>query len=126
MTSRVEREVGRQVATYRRAAGWSQEHLAEMVKVARETISRLERGATIPSLKTLETIASALGVTLGDLVAPPGASRRSTKDELLDALIHELRQYDEPDIRLVRDLAHVALARSRDRWVVRRSHQRPG
>ncbi|WP_050726891.1 helix-turn-helix domain-containing protein [Vulgatibacter incomptus] len=62
MASDVERRLGRKLASNRKAGGLTHEALAERVKVAPETISRLERGATVPSLKTQERIAEAMGV----------------------------------------------------------------
>jgi len=48
MATQVERQLGQRVAAYRRTAGLTQEALAEKVGVAVETISRLERGSSIP------------------------------------------------------------------------------
>jgi transcriptional regulator with XRE-family HTH domain len=59
--------VGRRIAKWRRSAGWSQARLAEKVNLSTETISRLETGATMPSLTRLAAIARALDVDLADL-----------------------------------------------------------
>jgi transcriptional regulator with XRE-family HTH domain len=59
--------VGRRIAEWRRSAGWSQARLAEKVNLSTETISRLETGATIPSLVRLAAIARALDLELADL-----------------------------------------------------------
>jgi transcriptional regulator with XRE-family HTH domain len=41
--------------------GWSQDDLAVRAGISRETVSRLERGAT-PHLRTARAVAAALGV----------------------------------------------------------------
>jgi transcriptional regulator with XRE-family HTH domain len=74
--------VGRRIAERRRSAGWSQARLAEKVNLSTETISRLETGATMPSLTRLAAIAQALDVNLPDLF------RRDDGDEHERALEH--------------------------------------
>jgi len=46
----------------------TQEQLAQRLGVEPETISRFERGATLPSLNTLEKIAGLLHVRVADLL----------------------------------------------------------
>lgn len=67
MTSRVEKLLGSQIARIRKERDITQARLAEMIDVTIETISRLERGVSIPSLKTLEIIGNALNVPLKEL-----------------------------------------------------------
>lgn len=65
----VEKLIGAQIARIRKEREITQEQLAESVDVATETISRLERGVSIPSLKTLEKISWALHSSLRELLA---------------------------------------------------------
>lgn len=53
---------GKRVAYVRKAAGFSQESFAEKCGFARSYMSRVERGAGNPTLKTVETICTALRV----------------------------------------------------------------
>jgi transcriptional regulator with XRE-family HTH domain len=61
--------VGRTVRRLRQVRGLSQLALAERAGVTREYIARLEGGAHDPTLGTLRKLATALGVTPGDLIA---------------------------------------------------------
>lgn len=61
--------LGARIAALRQTRQWTQAHLAELVGVDTETISRFERGATLPSLTTLEQIGKSLQVGMGDLLA---------------------------------------------------------
>lgn len=61
-------KIGSCVALLRKQAGKTQGELAEQIGVDTETISRFERGATMPSLVTLQLLAVALNTTMGDLV----------------------------------------------------------
>jgi len=56
MRDKFEMAVGRRVAKLRKDKQLTQAQLAELLDVASETISRLERGISIPSLKTFENI----------------------------------------------------------------------
>ena len=78
----LDRMVGGRISERRRAVGWSQARLAEKVNLSTETISRLETGATMPSLVRLAAIAQALDVELPDLF------RRGGGDEQERALEH--------------------------------------
>lgn len=57
------------IAVRRKELGLTQEGLAERVGVDTETISRFERGATAPSLATLEILASQLEITIAELLS---------------------------------------------------------
>src|SRR5438876_9671576 len=57
---RLAKKLGANLAVRRKARKWSQEDLAERMGVATETISRFERGATLPSLVTLQRLGQVL------------------------------------------------------------------
>jgi transcriptional regulator with XRE-family HTH domain len=61
--------LGRNIAKRRKQIGWTQALLAERMKMEPESISRFERGATLPSLTTLELLACELDVSMADLLA---------------------------------------------------------
>jgi transcriptional regulator with XRE-family HTH domain len=62
MQTEIEKLLGSRIAEIRKQQGLTQFELASLIGVAIETISRLERGVSIPSLKTLENIGNALNV----------------------------------------------------------------
>jgi len=55
--------VARNVKHYRLLRGYTQHHLAELAEISRDSLAHLERGMTNPTLKTLVSLASALGVS---------------------------------------------------------------
>lgn len=57
---------------YRKALRLSQERLAEMAGVTRQSINNYEKGKTLPDSKTLSSLAYVLGVGLDDLLRPEG------------------------------------------------------
>ncbi len=68
-TSDLPQRLGRNIVKRRKQIGWTQAKLAERMKMEPESISRFERGATLPSLATLELLAGELNVTIADLLA---------------------------------------------------------
>ncbi|GAO22707.1 helix-turn-helix domain-containing protein [Alicycliphilus sp. B1] len=66
----LEELLGARIADLRKSRQWTQAQLAERIEVEPETISRFERGATVPSLHTLEKLAQSLKVSIGDLLVP--------------------------------------------------------
>lgn len=60
----------------RAVLGWSQEDLAEAAEVSQETVSAIERGATIiPQPKTMRRLAEALRVDMADMVIASNQAR---------------------------------------------------
>ena len=62
------RKIGTSLSVLRKSARLTQGELAESVGVDTETISRFERGATTPSLLTLQMLAVALNTTMAELI----------------------------------------------------------
>jgi len=75
--------VARQVRDIRRARHLSQRQLAGRMQVPRTYISKIENGKAIPTLGSLERLASALEVDLSQLVR----DARSLRDEEVAAIL---------------------------------------
>jgi transcriptional regulator with XRE-family HTH domain len=67
MPTKAEKLIGSHIARFRKERELTQAELAEKIDVTVETISRMERGVSIPSIKTLEAVSKALSVRLKDL-----------------------------------------------------------
>ena len=71
------REVfGSNVRRLREKQGFSQEALADMAGVNRSYLSRLETGLNYAGLRTIEKLASVLGVDPADLLRQPRAGHQ--------------------------------------------------
>jgi DNA-binding XRE family transcriptional regulator len=62
-------DIGARVAELRKAARLSREELATRARLSRDEVDRLEQGADSPTVETLGRLASALGVSLANLIA---------------------------------------------------------
>lgn len=92
--------LGTKIAALRRTCNWTQADLAERIGVDTETISRFERGATLPSLMTLEKVSYSLQVGIGELLAETSV-QPDDQASMLSAWLVEL---DEADRNFVVDL----------------------
>ena len=61
-------EIGKKIASFRKKNGLSQEELAEIIGVARQTISKWELGETSPDLKQSKELSRIFKVSLDELV----------------------------------------------------------
>jgi transcriptional regulator with XRE-family HTH domain len=116
----LEKRLGSQVAYHRKLARVTQAELAEKVNVAPETISRLERGAVMPSLTRLEQVAAALGRDLHDFFQSKQPVGRN--GHALDRLVACVQMLSAEDIDLVTDLA--ARIFRHMNWVLDKRHRR--
>lgn len=90
--------IGLQVKTARLRIGWTQEHLAERVDKAVETISNIERGNTWSGIPTLGKIAFALDVPIKEMFPEwdelKKSNSRLAKEAELEVLVSALSDDD--------------------------------
>ena len=68
------KRLGQQIAERRRDLSWTQDQLAERLGVDTETISRFERGVTVPALLTIENLAGILKTSVANLLSEASIS----------------------------------------------------
>jgi transcriptional regulator with XRE-family HTH domain len=66
--SQLDKTLGIEIQRRRIANGWSQEYLAEITGLHRTYISQLERGLKSPSVRVLNHITNALGLTMSEFL----------------------------------------------------------
>lgn len=102
--------VGARLRIARRAAGLTQKQLAAALGVESITVSRWERGVTVPSLARLRRVAEITETTVSDLVRAPDAVSGQAAE--LAALREELAETRQLVDRVARALERLARPRS--------------
>lgn len=67
------KQIGINIATYRKREGWTQAELAEKLNYSDKAISKWERGESVPDVLTLADLAARLGISVDDLLKDPDA-----------------------------------------------------
>lgn len=86
-------QLGRAIAQRRKLKGHTQAELAELIGVEQETISRFERGATLPPLGRLADIADALKCPMEHLIRE-GSTRIEDRAQTLHKTLSGLSEAD--------------------------------
>ena len=80
------------IRSYRKAKGLSQEELATKVNVVRQTVSKWEKGISVPDSEMLIALADALGVSVSALL---GEEAQTEEAPTLQALAAKLELLNE-------------------------------
>ena len=68
---KLRRQIGINIATYRKRGGWTQAELAEKLNYSDKAVSKWERGESVPDVLTLAALAECLSITVNDLLKDP-------------------------------------------------------
>ncbi|MEC3980401.1 helix-turn-helix domain-containing protein [Amycolatopsis sp. H20-H5] len=93
--------IGGYISAKRRAAGLTLAEAADLSGVAASTISRLERGAMLPTVPTLISLSEALGMDLFDLLAKMGSKAKRELPAFEDYLRQKYHLTDDSIGRMV-------------------------
>ena len=89
-TQSLQRTIAARLRALRKAAGLTQEQLAEKAGIGPEHLSKIETARRFPSIETLISVASALNAEPADLIGRPGRDTRSERADRIDAVISSL------------------------------------
>ncbi len=80
-------KIGSSLSAHRKDACLTQGELAEKIGVETETISRFERGATMPSLITLQMLAITLNTSITELIGEASMALNDQAQAIAEWLI---------------------------------------
>ena len=95
----------------RASRGLTQEQLCESAGVSVDAVNRIESGTRVPTIATLASLATALGVEVGDLVrteAMPPARFKPPVQRIVAQLASQPEEIQDAAEKLVRVLVSVA------------------
>lgn len=109
--------LGEAIRKIRQAKGLSQGEMQKRTGILRSYLSRVENGHTVPSLATLQRLASAMGVALADFFAAegegasaatplPGDTASQYLGELKNYLPQLSTQQRQELLDMVKEMAH--------------------
>lgn len=61
-------ELGKRISESRKGSGMTQRELADMLGVTAQAVSKWERGSACPDISIIDEVASALGISLFELL----------------------------------------------------------
>lgn len=85
--------LGDNLKTFRKTRGLTQEELAARLHVVRQTVSKWEKGVSVPDADMLQKIAELLEVDVTALLGP--AAESETREQGNDALVQQLSRLNE-------------------------------
>lgn len=107
-----DKEICVRIRELRKAMKLTQSQFAELVNLSEDSIGKIERGVTIPKIKTLSKIAQGLKITIENLISPlKEASSQQSKE--LKNFISYLRTRPPEDIKFIHELSLKILGRKR-------------
>ncbi len=81
-------EIGNKLSQLRKLAGMTQEEFAEKLSVSRQTISKWEKGNTLPDLESIVRVCRIFHVSLDDLLMEGEINAKKHDDQItLDDLV---------------------------------------
>lgn len=75
---KLKRQIGKNIALFRKKLGLTQAGLAEKINYSDKAISKWERGESVPDVLTMVALAEVLGVTVDVLLSDPDALPKET------------------------------------------------
>lgn len=114
MSEALKRAIGQRVRDARQEAGLTQEDFAGRIHRTPESISKLERGVTLPDITTLLEIASATGKAVSTfLELPEDKPARSLARRKLEAkLARYVANLSEENLQIALELVEVIARRT--------------
>jgi len=108
----IKKNLGLRLRELRLKKHLTQEQLAEKTGLSVTFVGLIERGVNIPSVKTCNKIARALGVTLDELFYFPGEDNRTN---IIKSLLFKIRRGKLEEISLINEVAERILEYSRQK-----------
>jgi len=104
MPKDIPKQIGVLVRAARERADLTQEQLAALTNIDKDSISLIERGGTFPSLRSMYDLASGLKVSVIDLIPLEAASKSLSRQKGEAEILTLLREVSDKQLPHVRDL----------------------
>jgi len=105
-------DIAKKIRSLRTGMKLTQSQFSELVHMSENSIGKIERGVTTPTIDTLKKIADGLNIPLSGLLGGEEREIRS-KNAVLDDLARYLKTKSQEDVSLIHKLAVLVLERKR-------------
>lgn len=92
--------IGKAIAKYRQAVGLTQAELAEILGIGNDAVSRMERGATIPTVQRLLELSEIFKCEIADLITE-GSHRSIDQARSLEKLLSQLDELERAELLML-------------------------
>lgn len=106
------KDIAKRVRELRKSMKLTQSQFAELVNLSEDSIGKIERGVSIPTIDTLNKIVGGLKVSLSELLGEVKKDIKS-QNKILEDLIKYLRTKSTEEIKLIHEITIKILERNK-------------
>ncbi len=106
------KDIAKKIRSLRTGMKLTQSQFSELVHLSENSIGKIERGVSLPTVDTLRKIADGLNIPVSEILGKEGHEMES-KNAVLDDLVRYLGTKSPEDISLVHKMAVLMLERKK-------------
>lgn len=103
-------DISKRIGDLRKSMKLTQSQFAEMVNLSEDSIGKIERGVSVPTIDTLTKIADGLKITLSELLGETQHKAKS-QNQIIEDFVKYLKTKSTNDVRLIHEVAVKILER---------------
>ncbi len=107
------KDIFKRIRELRKSMQLTQSQFAELVNISEDSIGKIERGVTVPTIDTLYKIAGGAKVPVEELIVPLEEKPSQKSSKAITDLITYLKTRSPEDIRFIHKLAVKILERKK-------------
>lgn len=104
------KDISKRIRDLRKSMKLTQSQFAEMVNLSEDSIGKIERGVSVPTIDTLSKIADGLKITLSELLGEKQHKAKS-QNQVIEDFAKYLKTKSTDDVRLIHEVAVKILER---------------
>lgn len=104
------KDISKRIRDLRKTMKLTQSQFAELVNLSEDSIGKIERGVSVPTIDTLNKIAKGLKITLSEVLEETLQKVKSQNQAIAD-FIKYLKTKSNEDVRLIHEVAVKILER---------------
>lgn len=101
----ISKNIHLKIREIRKAMRLTQSQFAELVNLSEDSVGKIERGVTIPTIETLYKIAGGLKIPVQDLISPSKENPPYKLSKAISDFVTYLKTCSPEDVRFIHGLA---------------------